>query len=515
MHYEETSNMKNLSNILRRSNITPFERVMALVHDDVHREKTGKGILSESDVYALTKGWYGSASEVTEYNKYINIARLESSMYMDAQMFLYRAEVSILRNQRVLDTFLPRARMINDLTDHPFAKDIPFEESVRFLTQHTHLGYEKVLHIYTFHKLPREIQDDLLLLDEEIASDEKYLRDQVFLYERFGDGDILSKQNKDLIITNMYSRMYYEGVKKIKNSTAEKDGFLLHPFFAELQIKDLLQKLVDDEHIASDKTDAGTEEGLLSLVEECARNKNMSIERLVKEKLSRWLDDGLFVNEYSPLFMSGQFDTWNGDTKKNHAELFAVWYTELQKSKQYFQVLFDSKKLEKGVLEKEFLGMTRTTEIITGISLYACKEDADFVKEYKKQIESLLPIANVFLFIKKYAAPTKNYRTLREFKKLAQKVSSMFDIDMTEKYTEFINSYQEEVTFLNLSSSRLADMATGHLYLQESLRYIIDIDEHCFTFDLEEEGDVVNIVQKYSDEFKKLGVKTDTTDTVD
>lgn len=503
MHYDETSNMKSLSNILRRSNITPFERVMALVHNDVHREKTGKGMLSESDVYALTKGWNARASEVTEYNKYINIAQLESSMYMDAQMFLYRAEVSILRNQRVLDTFLPRARMINDLTGHPFAKDIPVEEGLRFLMQHMHLRYEKALHIYTFHKLPKEIQDDLLLLDEEIASDEKYLGDQVFLYERFGNGNILSRQNKDLIISKIYSRMYYEGVKKIKNSTAEKDGFLLHPFFAELQIKDLFQKLVNDAHIAFDKTD--TEEGLLSLVEGYARNKNMSIERVVKEKLSQWLDDGLFVNEHMPLFMSEQFDTWNGNTKNSHNELFMVWHTELQKSRQYFQILFDSKKLEKGVLEKEFLGMTRTTEIITGISLYACNEDADFVKEYKKQIESLLPIANVFLFIKKYAAPTKNYRTLCEFKKLAQKVSSMFDIDMTEKYTEFINSYQEEVTFLNLSSGRLADMATDHLYLQESLQYIIDIDEHCFTFDLEEESDAVSIVQKYADEFKKLG----------
>lgn len=507
--------MKSLSNILRRSNITPFERVMAIVHNDVHREKTGKGMLSESDVYALSKGWYASPSEVTEYNKYINIARLESSMHMDAQMFLYQSEISILRNQRVLDTFLPRARRATDLTDHPFAKDIPVEESVRFLTQHTYLRYEKALHIFTFHNLPKEIQSDLLLLDGEIESDEKYLGDQVFLYERFGDGDTLSKQSKDLIISRIYSRMYYEGVKKIKKSTAEKDGFLLHPFFAELQIKDLFQKLVDDEHITSDKMDSDTEEGLLSLVEECARSKNTSIERLIKEKLSQWLDDGLFVNEHAPLFMSERFNTWNGDTNKSHEELFKIWYTELQKSRQYFQGLFNSKVLKRETLEKEFLGMPRTIELITGKSLYSCNEDANFVKEYKKQIESLLPIANVFLFIKKYAAPARNYKTLCEFKKLAQKVSSIFDIDMTEKYTEFISSYQEEVTFLNLSSSGLADIATDNLYLREPLQYIIDIDERCFTFDLEEEDNVANIVQKYSDEFKELGVKTDTTDTVD
>ena len=65
--------MKSLTNILRRSNITPFERVKALVHNDIHREKTGKDGLSDSDIYALTKGWSPSRSEATEYNKYILI----------------------------------------------------------------------------------------------------------------------------------------------------------------------------------------------------------------------------------------------------------------------------------------------------------------------------------------------------------------------------------------------------------------------------------------------------------
>jgi hypothetical protein len=91
--------MKSLTSILRSSNITPFERVKALVHNDIHREKTGKGHLSGSDLYILTKGWMPSRLEAIEYNKYINIVQLEDAMKMDAQMFLYRSEVSLLRNQ--------------------------------------------------------------------------------------------------------------------------------------------------------------------------------------------------------------------------------------------------------------------------------------------------------------------------------------------------------------------------------------------------------------------------------
>ena len=39
------------------------------------------------------------------------------------------------------------------------------------------------------------------------------------------------------------------------------------------------------------------------------------------------------------------------------------------------------------------------------------------------------------------------------------------------------------------------------------MQYIADIDESCFTFDLEKEGDTANIVQMYSEEFKKLGIQ--------
>lgn len=496
--------MKNLSNILRRSNITPFERVKALVHNDVHREKTGKDILSDSEVYTLTKGWNASTSQADEYNRYIKIVQLESSMKIDAQMFLSRAEISILRNQRVLDTFLFYIKNLKSLAENHLTKDIPLEQSIRFLTQNTYLPYNKLLHIFTFHNLPKDIQKDLLLLDPEISYDEKYLDDHVFLYERFKDSKILNKEDKDLIINKIYSRIYYEGIKRIKKSTAEKDGFLLDTFFGELPIKDLFRKLID---IKSDTKDVSSDI-ILDLVEECAENRNITIEKLVKDKLSEWLDQGLFIDEYSSLFMSDCFDTWNGNTKKSHKELFMTWYTELQESKQYFQKLFDTNQLTKKTIARDFLGMKKGVEIVTGDSLYTCKKDIEFIQEYKKQIKILLPIANVFLFIKNNATPIRNHKTLCEFKSLAQKISSVFDIDMTGTYTEFINSYQEELNFLNLSLSRLIDITTEHLYTEESFRYVIDINESCFRFDIEDDREikVAEICEKYAEEFKKINV---------
>lgn len=499
--------MKKISNILRRSNITPYERVITLVHNDIHKEKNGKSALSDADIHTLTKGWYGSTSEINEYNKYIKIVQLEDTMELDAQMFLSRSEVSILRNQRVLDYFISNARRLKNISDREFAKDISDEDSVQFLVQNTYLEYEKVLHTLIFYNLPKEIQNDLLMLDVEVINDGRYLADQVFLYELFNKENGLTKQDKDLIINRIYSRMYYEGAKKIKRSNAEKDGFLLHTFFAELPVKDLFKKLTNEHRSVVDKED-DTEESLLSAVEEYAESKSISIEQLIKEKLSSWIDNGLFIKEYTPLFMSKRFDTWNGDTKKNHKELFMAWYTELEKSKEYLQKLLDTGKLKKQVVKKDFLSMSRTREVITGTSLYSCTENIEFVQEYQKQIEIFIPVSKMFLFIEKNASPVINYKTLCEFKNLAQKVSSVFDIDMTEGYSNFIKLYEEEVRFLNLSLGRIPDMIMEHLYTEESFRYVIDINDDCFAFELDVDNKikVADIAKQYANEFNKLKV---------
>ena len=42
--------------------------------------------------------------------------------------------------------------------------------------------------------------------------------------------------------------------------------------------------------------------------------------------------------------------------------------------------------------------MPKVVEIITGTNLYTCKEEVNFVQEYKEQIEVLLPLANMFLY---------------------------------------------------------------------------------------------------------------------
>jgi len=151
-------------------------------------------------------------------------------------------------------------------------------------------------------------------------------------------------------------------------------------------------------------------------------------------------------------------------------------------------------------------GTPRMVEIIIGASLYTCTEDIVFVQEYKRQIKLLVPVANIFLFIRDNVTPDVNHKTLCELKALAQKVSSVFGVDMTERYTDFIDTYREEIMFLNMSLGRLTDMAVEYLYVEESLQYVLEISDTCFTFSITDSEKLAEIVRMYAEEFKTLGL---------
>jgi hypothetical protein len=495
--------MRNLNNIIKRSNLTPFERVAALVRNNVHKQKTGKDLLTEAQLHNLTQGWSARAGEANEYNRYLEIARLENSMSIDATTFSYKAELSVVRNQRVLAYCLENTKKGKDLNRERMMEGLTEEECLQFALAHTYLDYRDTLHFFTFENLPLEVRQDLALLDDAVGFSKRYLDDETTLYEMMKDGKI-AKKDTDTLIDTIISRFYFEGIKKMRGGT-ERDGFMIGDFFAELPLKEVMHKVAHDAGIAWKDVD---EEKLLDDIEAYAKEKDVTMVSLAKESLRSWLDDGLFTEHFAPMFASDRHDTWNGDTKKSHKELFALWYAELEKSLKYFASLFSARKLKRQEVEMTILFETKVVEMITGESLYMCREDLEFVRQYKKQLELMLPFSNFACFIDKYAKPVRSYRTLCEFRKLGKKVSNTFDVDFTTAYDELIESYTEEVKLLNHEMRKLTDMATEHIYenADEDFRYGIHITDGRFGFDLEEESEVLNVIERYKEEFKKVNL---------
>lgn len=493
--------MKNLNNIIKRSNLTPFERVATLVRHNAHKQKTGKELLTEAQLQNLTQGWSARRGEANEYNRYLEVARLENSMSIDATTFSYKAELSVVRNQRVLAYCLENLKKDKDINREAMMNGLTEEECLQFALSHTYLEYRDTLHFFTFENLPIEVRQDLALLDDSVGFSKRYLEDETTLYEMMKDGKI-GKKDAGILIDTIISRFYFEGIKKMRGGT-ERDGFMVGDFFGELPLKEVMHRVAHDASITWKDKD---EEKLLDDIEAYAKEKDVTMVSLAKESLRSWLDDGLFIEHFVPIFVSDRHDTWNGDTKKSHKELFAIWYAELEKSRKYFASLFSARKLKRQESEMTILFETKVVEMITGESLYMCREDLEFVRQYKKQLELMLPFSNFACFIDKYAKPVRSYRTLCEFQKLGKKVSDTFDVDFTSAYDELIESYTEEVKLLNHEMRKLTDLATEHVYknADEDFRYGIHITDGRFGFDLEEESEVLDVIGRYKEEFKKV-----------
>lgn len=493
--------MKNLANLLRKADITPRERMITLVQNSVRKEKYGKSILSESEIYSLTDGWKPKNSqEVREYNKYLELSKLEASMRLDAQMFACRSENLLLRSHILIEGIKGKVEKTNDAV---LDKYVSKEDALSFVIQNTYLDYSTLVHTLTFNNLPKDVQHDLIMLDEYVAHDKKYLEDEVFLFELFKDSKVLSTKDKNILIDRIYSCMYHDGFRKIKNGT-EKDGFLLLHFFAELPMDAVLKKWAEYSQTDIEGKD---NDYILNSLEEYSKNKDKTMEMVVKETLSKWIDDGLFVSEYTPVFFSDRHNTWNGDTKSIHKEIFAKWYEELQKTKMFLDKMISDGDLVAEEFDKEIFGVSERVRIITGESLYGCKSDIDFVNEYKEQVTVLLPIAGIHLFMKKYNKPLDNLKTLKCFNELSKTFSDLFEIDMSEKYDNFATSFEQEIKLINHSIVIALDNVSSFTYMKGSKKFPIEIIENNFTFDIQgkSEDNADDIIEIYKEALRKIG----------
>lgn len=496
--------MKNLANILSKADITPRERIITLVRNDIEKDKNGKGILTDSEIYALTEGWKPKNSqEVNEYNKYLNLSKLETSMRLNAQMFACRSENKILRSH----TLLAHIKDTNNVSEKsPIIADkyIPHEVIIDFVIKNTYLDYTSLIHTLAYNNLPKNIKDDLLLLDESVAHDKKYMGDEVFLYELFKDSKTLSVANKDSLIHKIYSCMYNDGYRKIKNGT-EKDGFLLLHFFAELPMEAILMKWTEYAYINVNEKD---KDYILDRLEEYAKGKNQTMEMVIKETLSRWIDNGLFTKDYIPIFFSDDHNTWNGNTKLTHREIFTLWYEELQKTKIFIDTLVSEGDLITENFDNDMFGITERIRIVTGKSLHKSKVDSDFVKEFKEQVTILLPLAGMYLFIKKYNKPLGNLETLRCFNELSKTFSGLFDVDMTDNYRGFLDSFEQEIKLLNRSMSMVLDAVNEFMRVKSKKKYLLEIKDANFLFDINSQSEKLTdyIIERYTEEIRKSGL---------
>lgn len=438
---------KNISSLLQRGNLTPKERYILLIQNNIAEIQDaikkgesgdlskikGKGFLNEADKEALVNWTAKSNEEVREWNKYNEGWKLTGRAGIEMEMYYmqtlaehYRKNIVITElivylfyrdHLNVLQVFKNKVKVVD------IKEAIEITNKQREQKLKDGINFDYAIHQLAFESLSDKIRKDILILDEEAEYEPSYLDDEETIVNLLNGKEELSKEAKEKYAELVANRSYNEFAKE----------YQLHGSFASLPIMDIVKKWAKDKGIkprpkdyewlektedrfskiigkaglnavykelkekkGEDKDEWLLEEALKEILEDYARDNKTTIKEILKETLLKWLEEGL---SYTPLVISKNRDTYNGKTKLPHDKLFKEWLKAKDKARATLQKLIDKgelkvrkqtpdEKRQERLFERgreKFL--KRSGKVITGKSLYNFKGDFKFIKEFKERVD--------------------------------------------------------------------------------------------------------------------------------
>jgi hypothetical protein len=488
--------MKNLSTLLRNSNLTPKEKVLLRVQDEVQKSQTGKGTLTDADLHAISNGWTPKDNdEVREYNIYNDGWNTENSMRIDMQTIALEAQNQLLRASRIVDQGLWRGKLHPPEILSRGDPSITEEEVLTLLLENTGLDYDQTVHALTFYNIPKETQDDLLILYPDAHTERQYLDEQEELAHFFTNGNTLTKTEKEELVKIIISSIPWEYVDLLKKKELDMYHLLFNGYFADLPIIDIFKKWAEYNNV------------------EYANGNNLKeiltshgdLEGIMRTTLLTWLNRGLFVSEYAPLCVSNSKATYSGiDTKLTHKDLIAFWIKEKEKSKTLIDSLIAKGNLKTKTTTKEFFGIEKHQKVLTGTSLYALSNECTFAKEYKEQIAGLREFGYLLLFLKRRDFIT-GYTTLLTLSNIYKKLSNIYELDLSYFPTRHLKNLDEDIRLMNQELTMVYEHIEAGFYSKKEYAFHIETSLETMFIDtgkLEAVSD--ETTRAYGENFEKI-----------
>ena len=534
---------KNISSLLQRGNLKPKERVLLLEANQVSKEKDGKSILTEADEYALSEGWTSANNdEIREYNRYNEGWRLTGFAELDAQTTFLNAVINFLRAKSIVDIIFwhdvidlqgkIEAKSFNlkifDFYSDIYKKLTPVgdeieKKALELVIKNSGLELDKAIYTYAFENLNEDLKKDILALDPDAETESQYLDQEEIIADLFNGKDKLAKEAKEKLADLILNFLYLD-IERLE----ESKRLVFSRYFAELPALDILKKWADYNEDYTEKEvkelekkgDEAIEKELTQKLKDYAEKSKKDIRDLLKETILKWLDEGLFVKEYTPLFNSDTKETCHDTkTKLPHREVFKKWRLAKLGAKVKIQELIDRGELKIETRERarlygldelgDFFGTHRTIKIITGESLYNLKGDFTFAKDFKKQADVFKGLGYLILFLKKCRF-IKDYAILLAFKELFKKLSKIYEIDLTYKIDRWIESFKRDIELLNDELISISERIEEAVYLKHNITFLKETFIKDMLIDLEKvkSSYVAGIdryyIDRYYQEFKKL-----------
>ena|GEM_PF-2018830 len=452
--------------MLERSDLSGKERIILRIHNDINEMKTGKSILSESDIYNLAEGWKPADNfQAREYNKYLNVWKSLRFVEADIQTIYLNAIIDINAVEKVLLYFVLRDPKEYKHLINEDSKGWDQQKVLDLLLKNTGFNYVNILHRMTFDSLPINIQKDLQILDSESEYNPSYYRDEENLSRILKDKDSLNAQEIEELTDIIIDTINWEYEHEVILNERFMIRNLTRVYFAEIPLKVFVERMVRNLKITYKD-----ENELFNKLDK-VKDFKTNFRQAVKDEISK----GIFLSEYVPLCNSTGITTYSGvNTKIPHNELLGIWIKEKDKNRKLIQKHLDSGKLVLENRAKKIFSIETYDEIITGESIYNSNLDLPFVREYKSQIEQIVFFGDLIYLVNNRTFP-EYYQNILAFQELLEKVSKIIESDITFMCDKYFKELNEEIDSLTHQIHLVVDKVTDLLYVENENRYYMEI----------------------------------------
>lgn len=469
--------MKNISKLLQKSNLTPKERIMTVIKNDIHKEKTGTTILSEADIHALSAGWNPCDNhEAKEYNRYWNAWDTFIKLGMDMQTLHYTALLDLAEIEKtlILYYFNDDKSKMRSVFDKQ-SSDEQITNMHNYILENTGIEYKNLIHRHAFHSLPKSLKEDMISLHPEVEYDSSYFDEEEQLATILKGKKDLTEQEADELTDIILQGIPWDRKKSYEEKGLSFSSTLFHAYFAGYPLAKFAEKIAEVHDIEYDDED--------ELQEKVGKLKNLKDELMYV--VHDAIIEGLFFDEYTPLCNSQTYITHSGKTKMKHSLIMSRWLKAKQKATDEIQGYIDTNHLVLEDRTEYIFDVPRTKTIVTGTSLYHADDSLLFIKEYKQQFDILLDYSYLFEVMNVRNIDEK-YGQLMRFKEVADKISDIVGEDATHSAQFYLTQIQEKMDQLNLYVYGIQDQMGEALFMKNSFTFSVERFFDDFKFNINE-----------------------------
>ena len=349
--------------------------------------------------------------------------------------------------------------------------------------------------------IAEDIRQDILKLCPDAETESQYLDQEELLLELFNGKNKLTSEVKEKIADLILGVMKNKYAHILAEKRLKHDEWWFSGYFAELPTIEIAKKWAEYNSVSKELDD----DLLIQKIHEYAEAQKIDMGELLKQTILRWLDEGLFVEEYTPIWNSNTKGTCNdADTKLPHKEILKRWLKAKDEAKATLQKLTSSGHLKIEIRDQDFYGMKEKVRILTGESLYNLQGDFTFVDDYKKQADNLSSLTSLILFLQNRDF-LKDYASLLAVADIYKKLSRIYEIDMGYKVNEFINGFRVSIGQLNNELCYIADKLEESIHVADNIKFSAEVFLDDMTIHLEDVKPVMGEMEThYSEEFKNV-----------